>query len=175
MENFATLDIFVGILLIIGLIRGWRKGFIVEIASLIALVIGVYGAMKFSYLTVDFLEQYINWEDQYLTLTAFCITFFLIVVGVMILGRFFTRLAGLLAMGLFNRLLGAFFSGLKMIFILAAIFVFFGDFNKKANILEDEQLEESVFYMPIHNFGKDILPTLLEKVNTENWEDLPEF
>jgi membrane protein required for colicin V production len=43
-----TIDVIVFLFLTYGLIKGLIKGFIVEIAGMIALFIGVLGAFKFS-------------------------------------------------------------------------------------------------------------------------------
>ncbi|MCB0383139.1 MAG: CvpA family protein, partial [Psychroserpens sp.] len=44
----AIIDIILGALLLFGLIRGFLKGLFVEVASLVALIAGVYGAIHFS-------------------------------------------------------------------------------------------------------------------------------
>ena len=43
-----VLDIIILVLLVLGLINGFRKGLFVEVASLVALVAGIYGAIHFS-------------------------------------------------------------------------------------------------------------------------------
>ena len=43
------IDIILAIPLVWAVYRGFTKGFIIEIASLIAMVLGVYGAIHFSY------------------------------------------------------------------------------------------------------------------------------
>ena len=44
----SVVDIVLGSLLLFGTVRGLMKGLFVEVASLIALVVGVYGAIHFS-------------------------------------------------------------------------------------------------------------------------------
>ena len=51
------LDIVLGILLALGLYKGVKNGLFVELASLIAIVAGVYGAIHFSYIASDFISQ----------------------------------------------------------------------------------------------------------------------
>jgi len=46
-----VLDIILGALLLFGLVRGFMKGLFVEVASLVALIAGVYGAIHFSSFT----------------------------------------------------------------------------------------------------------------------------
>ena len=74
------LDIFLGALILFGLIRGLSKGLFVEVASLVALVAGVFGAIHFSDFAAGFLESRVDWSEEYINIAAFAITFIVIVV-----------------------------------------------------------------------------------------------
>mgnify|MGYP000985077438 FL=1 len=50
-------DIIITALLLFGFVRGFMKGLFVEMASLAALIGGVYGAIHFSYLISDLLQK----------------------------------------------------------------------------------------------------------------------
>ena len=54
------IDIVLGVLLLYGLYKGVKNGLFVELASLAALIAGIYGAIHFSYLTADYLAQNMN-------------------------------------------------------------------------------------------------------------------
>ena len=68
--------------------KGFTKGFVIAIASLLALIIGIFGAIKFSGFTAGLLSGKFNVNFEYLDLVAFAITFILIVIAV----HFFARL-----------------------------------------------------------------------------------
>ena len=51
------LDIILAMLLIYGLYKGLKNGFFVEIASLVALIAGLFGAIHFSYIVGDYLSE----------------------------------------------------------------------------------------------------------------------
>ena len=44
-----TLDIILAVILIFGFVRGLSRGLFVEVASLLALILGIYGAIHFSF------------------------------------------------------------------------------------------------------------------------------
>ena len=50
-------DIVIASLLLFGFVRGLLKGLFVEVASLVGLIGGVYGAIHFSYFVSDFLKE----------------------------------------------------------------------------------------------------------------------
>ena len=66
MENAGLswnyLDILIAIPLLWGAYKGYTKGLIIEAASLAALVIGVYGAYRFSDLTSGFLQDKLDMQ-----------------------------------------------------------------------------------------------------------------
>jgi len=67
------IDIILGILLLWGLIRGLMKGFFVSMASLVALVGGIYVAIHFSYVVGGYLEKFVDWQEGVMKLVAFAI------------------------------------------------------------------------------------------------------
>ena len=56
------LDIFIVCLILLGSYRGFSKGLINELSSVFALILGVYGSLKFSDLTLTFVN--INFAAQ---------------------------------------------------------------------------------------------------------------
>ena len=112
------LDIILGIVLVLGLFKGLKNGLLIEIASLIALILGVYGAIHFSYYAVDFLNEKVDWSEHAINLTAFAVTFIIIVVVITLAGRLLTKVASLAMLGIVNRILGGVFGLLKSAFIL---------------------------------------------------------
>ena len=71
----SIIDIVLGALLLFGLIRGAMKGLFVEVASLVALVLGVYGAIHFSGFAAELLESKVDWSEKTINIVAFAITF----------------------------------------------------------------------------------------------------
>jgi membrane protein required for colicin V production len=156
-------DIVIAVLLIFAFVRGLMKGFFVEVASLIALVGGVWGAIHFSYFVAEWLEQYVDWEERYIALTAFAITFIAIVIAVSFLGKVLTKMADFAALGLINKFFGGIFALLKSIVILSVIFVFFSRINSTIPFVGKETLDESILYEPI----KDVIPTVFPAIIEE--------
>lgn len=169
-SSLPILDIVLGALLAIGLIRGLMKGAIVEVASLLALLLGIYGAINFSFYAVDFLNQYLDWGASYITITAFILTFILIVLAVTLVGKFFTRLAKLMALGLVNRLLGGIFGVLKTGFILSVILLFLASISSHNRLLDPATIEQSILYHPLEQLGAKVLPSLVDELqNHSDW------
>lgn len=149
----SFLDIILGVLLVWGLWKGLRNGLIIELASIVALIAGIYGAIHFSYYAGDHLSQNIDWEERYINLAAFVITFILIVLAVHILAKLLTKVASFAMLGWLNRLAGGIFGVVKVAVILGALLVFFERVNTTSGLVKDESKEQSVLYEPIKDIG----------------------
>ncbi|WP_340077006.1 CvpA family protein [Leptobacterium sp. I13] len=157
------IDIVLGGLIIYGVVRGLMKGFFVELASLLALILGIYGAIHFSYYAGDYLSTRVQWEERYINLTAFAITFVGIVVAVTFAGKLFTKIASFAMLGILNKLLGAVFGGLKIAIILGAVLVFFSRTNNLMGFVSEETIEGSVLYKPLSTIGEYVFAMVLQE------------
>jgi len=157
------LDIILGSLILLGLIRGLMKGLFVEIASLAALVVGIYGAIHFSDYAAAFLENKTSWDEKYINITAFAITFVVLVLAIAMAGKALTKIANFAALGILNKLLGGVFGALKIALILSVVLIVFNKANKTIPFVDDTDLEESVLYYPV----KSIIPLLFPNLITE--------
>lgn len=162
--DFSTLDIFLGIVLITGIIRGFIKGFIRELASLLALMIGIYGAVHFSYFVLNYLQEYLSLEPEVLNIMAFACTFLILFIGVVLLGHLFTKIAHILALGIFNRLLGAVFGLCKSALILSVILMFVSVINAEERWMSKEEAAKSRLYFPLKEFGQKVLPSVMDEI-----------
>lgn len=159
----SVLDIVLGALILFGLLRGLMNGFFVEVASLLALVAGVYGAIHFSNYAATFLTDKTEWDEKTVNVIAFAITFVFIVLIISIAGRALTNLADFAALGIFNKLLGAVFGALKISLILSVILIVFDGMNRAIPLTDKQSIEESILYEPIKSLAPKIFPTILEK------------
>ncbi len=164
----SIIDIVLAALLLFGLVRGVIKGFFVEVASLLALVLGIFGAIHFSNFAADFLESKVNWSEQTINITAFAITFVIIVLAISLAGKALTKLADFAALGIINKLLGGIFGVLKIGLILSIILIIFDKMNNTLPFADKEDLEESMLYEPVKSLAPMIFPNI---INSKKEED----
>ena len=155
-------DIVIAALLIFGFVRGVMKGLFVEVASLAALIGGVYGAIHFSYFIGDFLKEAFSWSQEYISLAAFAGTFIIIIVTISLLGKMLTKLADFAALGIINKILGGVFGAIKIGLILSVVFIFFGKMNDTIPFVKKETLDESILYAPVKKIAPTIFPSIIK-------------
>ena len=175
LTNFAeilvcmtVIDIILGALILFGLVRGFMKGLFVEVASLVALVAGVYGAIHFSNFAAELLETRVDWNEKTINITAFAITFVVIVLAISLAGKALTKLADFAALGVLNKLLGGVFGALKIGLILSVILMVFNNLNKTIPFVEQDDLNDSVLYEPVRSLAPMIFPNLTGEEGTDN-------
>ncbi|MFD2099989.1 CvpA family protein [Flagellimonas iocasae] len=159
----SFLDIVLGILLVWGLYKGLKNGLFVEVASLVALIAGIYGAIHFSYIAGDYLSERLDWSDQYIKLTSFLVTFFAIIILVNFAGKFLTKIADFAMLGLLNKVAGGIFGALKVAILLGAMLIFFERLATPVNLFNEESKKQSVFYGPLTEIGAFVFSFVLEE------------
>ncbi|WNM19600.1 CvpA family protein [Flavobacterium capsici] len=151
----SYIDIILGGLLIFGLIRGIKNGLFVELASLISFFIGIYIAVKFSYIVGGFIG-----DSKTAKVAAFVITLILVIVGIHLLAKVFSKIANFVFLGWLNRLGGAVFAVLKTALLLGIVLSLFQKVNIDNAIISKETQEESIFFNPIMKTSEILLPVL---------------
>ena len=165
--TMSFLDIVLGVILVIGVFKGIKNGLFVELASLISLILGIYIAIKFSYLARVMLSGFVHWNPKTIQIIAFIITFLIVVIAISLLAKFLTGIANFAQLGVINSLGGGFFRLLKTILILSIFLNLFEKINFNHVFAKKETLDKSIFYRPIQQSAGFIYPSI------EKWyEDL---
>lgn len=157
-------DIIIGALLLFAFVRGIMKGFFAEVASLVAIIAGVFVSIHYA----ENIEYYlvnstaINWSDETNRIVSFAITFLFVVILVIFIGKVLTKIADITALGMMNKLLGGIFGALKIALILSIIFNFFGRINKTIPFVEQETLDASILYNPVKKVSTALFPSFLK-------------
>jgi len=151
-----VLDILIGIPLIYAIYKGFTKGFIYEVATLVALILGIYGAIHFSDFTAEVIQDTFNYESQYMEYISFVVTFIAIVVGINLIGRIIDKVVEAVALGFVNRLLGVAFGLLKGIVILSIVVHLLNYVNERVNFISEEKKKESLLYEPMSQIAETL-------------------
>ena len=169
----SFLDIILGSLLLYAAYNGLKKGLFVELASLISLVVGIFIAIKFSYLMRSIIESHVSWSPKMIEVTAFGLTFLIVVIAIHTLAKLFTSIADFAYLGWLNKLGGATFSVLKTVLILSILINLFQKININNFIAKKETLDNSMYYNPIQDVSKFMYPSLnkwYEDIKTKSKE-----
>lgn len=160
-----VIDIVLGVFLLLGFIRGFQKGFIVELAGIVALLAGIFGGLNYGYIAESYLEKWTNWSSSSIEIASFFIVFIGIVILVSIIAKILTTIVHSIALGLINRIFGSVFGVIKtglFIFILLLIFDYI---NGDGRFISETKLNGSVVVTTIRELSSTLLPSLEELLN----------
>lgn len=154
------IDIVILIFLAWSLIRGFKNGLFIEVASVAALLLGIWGSILFSGYTAHKLLEIFDMQGEYIGLISFVVTFIIIVVLVHFLARVIDKLFKAVALGLIVRILGMAFAVIKVVLILSIFFVILETVDQKKKILPKKSIEESRLYRPVADFAPMLFPII---------------
>ncbi|NJO68627.1 MAG: CvpA family protein [Bacteroidetes bacterium] len=154
------LDIVMIIILAWGAFRGFTQGFILQVVTFIALIIGIWASIKFSGVMAGFLTDKLDITGKYLPVLSFVLVFILVVMLAHLVGWLLTRFFELTPLGWLNRIGGIAFGILKMAFIISVLFAVQDRVKDKVKIIPDKQKETSLLYKPVAGIAPALFPYL---------------
>lgn len=161
-------DILFIIPLLWGAYKGYNKGFVIEIASFIALGLGIWGGVKFSYISAEYLSQLFDISEKLMPLISFAITFILIVIAVFTVAKLLQKVIKMVALGFVNRLAGLLFGCLKFALIVSVVINLVGVINEKIPFIDEEMKNSSLLYHPLTKVAQIFIPGLKDlHINTD--------
>ncbi len=140
--------------------KGFTKGFILQAATLAAIILGIYGAVKFSGFVAAVIMEKMERHGEFIPLISFAITFIGIVVAIHFLAKLVEKLLEMIALSFVNRIFGILFNLIKYAFIISAILVVINGIDRKLQFLPKEKVSESRLYRPLSLLAPLLFPYL---------------
>jgi membrane protein required for colicin V production len=167
-----TFDIVAGIILGVAIIKGLKNGLVMELAALVGLLLGIFGAIFFSDVAESYLRQFIDFK--YLKPVAFLLTFTAIVLGVHLIAKMINKVVEVAMLSIPNRLAGALFSFLKTALILSVLLVVIDYTGLHQSIFPERIKEQSKLYVPVRDFAPLVIPGLdFDRAESEPQPEAP--
>ncbi len=140
--------------------RGFQKGFVIELCSLVALVLGIYMAINFSFYAADLLTDNFDIGDKYLDIIAFIVTFIVVIFVVFLVGKIIEKFIDVLMLGFINKLAGGVFGALKAAFLISVILWIINSLDPGQNFIKQKTKNGSYLYPHIEMLAPSIIPKL---------------
>ena len=138
------LDLVILIFTAFLLIKGVWKGFVKEVAGIIAVVLAVFISFRFHKDTAGYLVSFI--DDKYATVTAYLVLFLAVYLAVMLFGNLLDKVLKSVFLGGVNRILGGVFGLLKSVLWLTLITFAYSAIKDGAGLHHPAWIIDSLFY-----------------------------
>ena len=116
-----TLDIILLVILGYSAFRGFRKGFLLEIVTIVAFIVAVIGGFKLLHWGMDMLDRHFDISGALLPYLAFILIFIAIIVLMNILGKVLKKVLDMTLLGAVDNLAGAILAVFKWSFGISVI------------------------------------------------------
>ncbi len=158
------LDILIICLLIYAGWKGFKKGFIIELFTFLALFIGLYAGIHFSDLISEFFIERFEMDpsSSMLPIISFVVVFLAIGAMIYFLGKTLEKVIKVAQLSLLNKLFGLFFSILKMVFIVGVLLLLAESYDEKNEFVSQESKDASLLYYPFQNTVTTCIPAFEE-------------
>ncbi len=144
-------------LLAMAAVRGFFRGFVVELASLAGIIIGIWAASGYNARVAAWVGL-----DTGSEAVSFLITFIAVLILVHLLAKVITKAMDLAMLGLPNKVAGTVFGVLRSAFILSVVLNLLASRAETTGMVPQETLDGCKLYRPLRSFAPFIVPALGE-------------
>jgi membrane protein required for colicin V production len=150
------IDLIFFVLILIALIRGYRRGLIVAVFSFLGIVVGLAAAIKLSATVADLLKDSIRVSSRWLPIISFLLVFIGIVILIRWLANIIQAAMDITLLGWINKIGGA----ALYIIIFTAVYSVFLFYGTSAHILTPRAVDASATYPYIKPWGPAVVDGL---------------
>lgn len=164
-------DLVTLILLLIALLKGYRKGFIMQLVGLAVIVLAAIFGGNLAATILPEIDRFLDISPDLARVLSFLIAFGLIAVVISIIGRLIQKFVEVVFLNFINRLLGSIIAVGTMMVVLSIILNLVLMLDKSENIITKEIKQDSFFFERV----KAVVPAVVPYLNKEYWEEyIPE-
>ncbi|MDX1651002.1 MAG: CvpA family protein [Brumimicrobium sp.] len=158
--NFV--DILILVPLLYGAWVGFKKGLVIEVFTLLALLVGIYAGIHFSDWTAAKIKAGMEIEGKYLPVVAFTVTF--LAVGAMVYfgGKMIEKMLKVVQLSLANKFFGALFGILKMVYFMSILIILLETYDERNEFIPSDVKEGSLLYEPVKITASSTIPAIEE-------------
>ena len=155
-----TLDIFILILFVPGIVRGLSKGFVEQTLSLLGIILSVYMAYHYHGSVYTWLSAHFEISQTVLHIVGFAIVLAGVLIVILLLANLITAVVEKASLGWLNQSLGVVLSIVVTALVLSVIILLFNMVNVKFGLVKSPILQDSLLYGALKDLGNTIFPYL---------------
>jgi len=155
----AIIDIIILICFIPAIVQGLMKGFVKQIAGIVAIVGGAWAAYSFSAQVAVWISEALPTLDpKIVSFASYAVIAIIAILALALLGELLTKMMHAVALGPLNRFLGLLFSILKTALILGLLILLFEYLNNALHLVNQETLQNATLYNALKNVDLKLFP-----------------
>jgi membrane protein required for colicin V production len=150
------IDIIYAVLIVLAVIKGYSRGLIVGIFSLVAIIVGLAAAIKLSAVVAGYIGSAVNISDRWLPIISFIVVFIVVLLLIRLGAKAIEKAVEIALLGWLNKLGGI----LLYIIIYTIVFSILLFYAEQVRLIKPETIEASVSYSFIQPWGPKAINSL---------------
>lgn len=159
-------DIIILLVLLGAFIRGMQKGLTMQLAGLVAIIVGAIFAGKAANVILPYLLKTISVPANVAVVLSYVLAFIIIVFGIKFIGKMLHSLFEALHISFLNKIMGALFGILSASIVLSILLNLAVMLDPEEELLTSNIKTETFFYSRIQM----VVPTIVPYLKKEVWE-----
>jgi len=147
------IDIIFIILLLLAIFRGYRKGLIVALFSIIAFIVGLAAALKLSATVAGYLQNNIDISAKWLPFISFIVVFLVVAALVNLGAKVIEKSFEMALLGWINRI-GGILLFIILYMIIFSVFLFYAE---KIHLFGDATIQSSKVFPYVKPWGPKVI------------------
>ena len=144
--------IFAGII-ILAVVKGYQRGLVVGLFSLIAVIIGLAAAMKLSTVVAGYIGKAVKISDQWLPVISFAIVFFIVILLIRLGARAIESAVEVAMLGWVNKI-GGIILFAAIYTVVFSVLLFYAEQMKW---IQPEMISKSITYSFVQPWGPRVI------------------
>lgn len=143
-SDMKMLDLVILLPLIYGAYKGYKRGFIMSLFLLLAVIVGLYAAFHFTEIIVTYGKDQLNWKSNYIAPVTFLSLFLVVGAGIYFGGKVLESVIKLAKLSILNSLAGALLGLLQWTYFVGSLLLMLISFDQKEKIISKETKQHSL-------------------------------
>lgn len=143
------LDIIFAVIIVLAILKGYQKGLVVGLFSLVTVIVGLAAAMKLSTVVAGYIGKAVKVSDQWLPIISFAVVFFIVLLLIRLGARAIEKTVELAMLGWVNKVAGVIFFAA----IYTTVFSVLLFYTEQMKLIQPETIKTSVTYSFVQPWG----------------------
>lgn len=167
------LDIIFAVIIVLAIIKGYQRGLIIGLFSLVAIIIGLAAAIKLSAVVAGYIGNAVKISEQWLPVISFAVVFIIVVLLIRLGANAIERVVEVVMLGWVNKI-GGIILYAAIYIIVFSILLFYAE---QLKLLQQETTRESVTYSFVQPWGPKAINAIGSVIPffKDMFEDLKNF
>lgn len=147
------IDLVFAVVLVLALLKGYQRGLIVGLFSLVAVIIGLAAAMKLSAVVAGYIGKAVNVSDEWLPVVSFIVVFIVVILLIRLGANAIERTVEVVMLGWLNKL-GGILLYAALYTIVFSVLLFYAE---QVKLLKPSLIQQSHTYTWIQPLGPRVI------------------